>query len=203
MIAFLDGKIVRMNPSGVLELAVGSVGFEIQTPASYESAWSPGDEVHIFTHLVLSNEKPTLYGFATSGERDLFRLLLTATQVGPRMGISLLELGALTIARAIASGDSRTLSAAPGIGAKKSERIILELRDKVGELSLYSTSAELKDAGSVLVMDASQEAVEALVQLGFTHQSALKAVASACEDSDENIDTAGLIKLALRFVRGA
>jgi len=202
LIAQLDGVVAEFDMGGILLLAVGPVTFEIFTPSSNSDVWREGDEVRIYTHLFFSNERMALYGFKTAFERNLFRLLLTASQVGPRVALSLLELGGSVVARAIAAGDSRSLTAASGIGQKKAERIVLDLRDRITEIAAAAASEERGEKEYAPYGEVA-EAIEALVMLGYSHQAAARAVHSAKVDIQGTVEIADLIKLALRKVRSA
>ena len=112
MITFLDGRIVRADAGGAIEIAVGPVAFEVFVPAGYDSDWKEGAEIRVFTHMLISAERPLIYGFKSAYDRNVFRLLLTASQVGPKAALGLLELGGDTVVRAIAAAEPRTLTAA-------------------------------------------------------------------------------------------
>jgi Holliday junction DNA helicase RuvA len=200
LIAQLEGVVVEFDAAGALLLAVGQVTFEIHTPASLSGAWREGAEVRVYTHLLFSNERLALYGFKSAFERNLFRLLLTATQVGPRVALNILELGGAVVARAIASGDARTLTAASGVGHKKAERIVLDLRDRIGEITASAASEERFEKSATESSEVS-EAIDALVMLGFPHHSAVRAVNAAKSESSGGVETAELIKIALRKVK--
>lgn len=201
MISYLNGKIVKVDASGVIVLAVGPVAFEIHAPAQLHSPWKEGEDVRFYTHLLISLERPILYGFDSAYDRDIFRLLLTASQVGPKVALSLLELGGDTIVRAIASGDARTLTAATGIGQKKAERIVLDLKDKVADFSVSPREDRGLEAGASKGSKAESEAIQALIGLGFPHQSALKAVSAAINLEGGDKDAAVLIRSALRNIQ--
>lgn len=202
MIAHLDGKVIEIDKSGTLILSLGSIAFEIMTPALTNSNLSEGAEVRIYSYLTLANERPVLYGFLSAFDRNLFRLLLTATQVGPRAALNILEIGGSAVAKAISTGDARTLTAASGIGTKKAERIVLELRDKIASIAALAVNEEQYMPGSNKVDSVVTEARDALTTLGFSQQAAIRAVNLALEDSKEALDTVDLIKTALRKIKG-
>lgn len=202
MIAHLDGVLVEIDKSGHLILSIGAVAFEIHTPAFSNSILVAGDTLRVYTHLLITTERPILYGFFNAFDRNLFKLLMTATQVGPRAALNILELGGSTVARAISTGDARTLTAASGIGSKKAERIVLELRDKLAGLAATWVSEESYQPKRDYADSTVREAQDALVTLGFSNQAAIKAVNDALQDADGKIDTVELIKLALRKIKG-
>ncbi len=200
MIAFLDGKIARVISTGLIELAVGPIAFEVHTPGGYDFGFAEGDEARLFTHMIITAERPLIYGFKSAFDRDVFRLLLTANQVGPRAALSILELGGDAVIRAIQSGDSRTLTAAPGIGQKKAEKIVLELKDKAAGFAFVpGAKAGFEDMAGKTTK-AETEAVQALVGLGFPHQAAIRAVTAAQASTNEEMDAPNLIKAALKKV---
>jgi holliday junction DNA helicase RuvA len=202
MIAHLDGKIVDIDKSGILIISIGSLAFEVLTSGLASTQISDGDEIRVYTHLLIANERPVLYGFFSAFDRNLFKLLLTATQVGPRAALNILEIGGSAVARAISTSDARTLTAASGIGTKKAERIVLELRDKIASIAASAVSEEQYQPKSQKEDSVVREAQDALVTLGFTHQSAVRAVNSAIESTNEKLDTVDLIKIALRKIKG-
>ncbi|MEP0814128.1 MAG: Holliday junction branch migration protein RuvA [bacterium] len=204
MISHLDGVVISVDRAGRLELEVGPVCFELAAAPGCDAHFSAGDSVRVYTHLAITAEKLAFYGFATAEERDLFRLLLTASGVGPKIALSLVSLSAPAVARAIATGESRLLTAAPGVGAKLAEKIIVELRDKIGELAALTEPPRKgrEQAPSAEAADgAFKTAVAALLQLGFPNRAALKAVSEAEDEVGAGADAAELIKAALRRVR--
>ncbi len=202
MIAHLDGLVVEINKSGHIVLSIGSLAFEIHTPAFSNLTINEGDMLRVYTHLIVTSERPVLYGFLNAFDRNLFKLLMTATQVGPRAALNILELGGSAVARAISTGDARTLTAASGIGTKKAERIVLELRDKLAGLAASSVSEESYQPKRDSADSTVHEAQDALVTLGFSNQASIKAVNDALLGTDEKVDTVELIKLALRKIKG-
>ena len=200
MIAFLDGDVISYDSAGRLELAVGGVAFELAVVPGYD-AWSAGDSVRVYTHMSVTPDKISLYGFPERSLRDLFRVLTTVTGVGPKIALNILALGTALIARSIQGGTPRNLTAASGVGPKMAERIVLELRDKVGEFAAAAgVEAERGDSGEAADGPA-RTAVDALTQLGFTRNQAQKAVARATSGEGAGLDAASLIKSALRLIR--
>jgi len=202
MIAHLNGKIAEIDKSGAIILSVGLVAFEILTPALSSTNMKEGDELKIYTHLLITNERPVIYGFLTAFDRNLFKLLLTATQVGPKAALNIMEIGGSSVARAISTSDAHTLTAASGIGSKKAERIVLELRDKISSVAALAVSEELYQPLSQKENSIVREAQDALVSLGFTQQTAVRAINEALEGDEKKFDTADLLKVALRKIKG-
>src|SRR5215471_20884247 len=134
MISFLHGKLIEALPTQVV-LEVNGVGYEVLIPlSSYDKLPQPGQELKLLTHLAVREDAHTLYGFATSAERDLFRLLInTVSGIGPKIALNILSGVSVTAFRgAVAGGDVKALSQISGVGRKTAERIVVELKDKIG-----------------------------------------------------------------------
>ncbi len=130
MISFVRGRVVAVTGDRAL-LEVGGVGLEIVPTARCRSGLSPGGEATVVTALVVREDGWTLYGFADEDERGCFQTLQLAKGVGPRVALSVLAtMSPAQLVAAITSGDSRTLTAVPGIGAKGAQRLVIDLRDK-------------------------------------------------------------------------
>jgi len=167
MITFLHGKLVEALPTQIT-VEVNGVGYEALIPlSSYDKLPAPGHEVRLLTHLVVREDAHTLYGFMTAAERDLFRLLTnTVSGIGPKIALNVLSGISVTAFRgAVANGDVKTLSQVPGVGRKTAERIVVELRDKVGAAGAW----EAASAQRALSPEDQRvnDAVLALMALGF------------------------------------
>jgi len=167
MITFLHGKLVEALPTHVT-MDVNGVGYEALIPlSSYGKLPAPGQEVKLLTHLVVREDAHTLYGFMSTGERDLFRLLInTVSGIGPKTALNLLSGISVTAFRgAVANGDIKALSQISGVGKKTAERIVVELKDKVGAASAWEASS----AQRALSPEDQKvnDAVLALMALGF------------------------------------
>lgn len=175
-----------MRPTGVL-VDVAGVGYEIaMTPETMASLPSVGEEIVVHTHLQVREDDMSLYGFSTSADRDLFRVVISASGVGPRVGMALLAtLDADQLRRAIATEDVTALSRAPGVGKRSAQKIILELRPK------------LADAEADLVKGAGPSQVrQALENLGYSPEEISEAVA----DLEEDASVSEQLKTALRVL---
>jgi Holliday junction DNA helicase RuvA len=175
-----------MRPTGVL-IDVAGVGYEIaMTPETMASLPSVGEEIVVHTHLQVREDDMSLYGFSTAADRDLFRVVISASGVGPRVGMALLAtLDADQLRRAIATEDVATLSRAPGVGKRSAQKIILELRPK------------LADAEAELVNGAGPSQVrQALENLGYSPEEISEAVA----DLEEDASVSEQLKTALRVL---
>ena len=143
MIAFVQGKLVEALPTLAI-VEVQGLGYEVLIPlSSYDKLPKPGQEVKLLTHLAVREDAHVLYGFISQAERDLFRLLIsTVSGIGPKLALNVLSgMNAVAFRGAVASGDVKALSQIPGVGKKTAERIVVELRDKVGEAGAWEASS--------------------------------------------------------------
>jgi holliday junction DNA helicase RuvA len=191
MISRLRGTLLRREPH-VLELMTpGGVGYEVSIPLSvFEKLPRVGQEVELLTHHVVREDDVMLFGFLQPAERELFGRLLGASGVGPRLALALMStLTPSALVRAIADRDVATLVRVPGVGRKTAERIALELGDKLDGLALA--------AGPSVKGAAAQEAVGALVALGYSAADASAAVRRSIEEDGPEEDAKKLIRKAL------
>lgn len=168
MIAYVSGKLVSKDPSEVV-VGTGGLGYRLFVPISTLSTLPElGSEVKLFTFHYVREDALLLYGFATQDERRLFTQLLSVSGIGPKVALALLALATpAEIRSAIATSDTAFLGSVPGIGKKTAERIVVDLRDKVGT----------EDAtGGSSAVSGTQEVVEALVGLGYSQAEARRAV---------------------------
>lgn len=179
MITFLRGKLVESIPTQVT-VDVNGVGYDVLIPlSSFDKLPAAGCDVKILTHLAIREDAHVLYGFMTAGERELFRLLInTVSGIGPKIALNILSgINATAFRGAVANGDIKALSQISGVGKKTAERIVVELRDKIGQAgALEATSAErqLSDSDQKI-----NDAVLALVALGFKQNEAHDSVRAA------------------------
>ena len=179
MITFLQGKLVEALPTQVV-VDVNGVGYEALIPlSSFDKLPQPGGTVKLLTQLVIREDAHTLYGFMTAAERDLFRLLVnTVSGIGPKTALNILSgMNATAFRGAVAGGDVKSLSQISGVGKKTAERIIVELRDKIGAAGAW----EAASAKRSLSPDDQKinDAVLALMALGFKQIDAHDAVRAA------------------------
>lgn len=199
MIAFLHGPLVEVLPTQVV-IETGGVGYEVLIPLStYDKLPTPPSPVKLLTHLQVREDAHILYGFATAEERDLFRLLINhVSGIGPKTALAVLSGAAPVLFKgAVVSGDISMLSKIKGVGKKTAERIIVELRDKVG----VSAAWEAASAQNTLSPDEQHvnDAVLALISLGFKQVEAHKAV-RATLDRKPNAGVEDLIREALKIL---
>jgi Holliday junction DNA helicase RuvA len=181
MITFLHGKLVEMLPTQVT-VDVHGVGYEVLIPlSSFDKLPQPGQEIRLLTHLAVREDAQTLYGFMSAAERELFRLLINnVSGIGPKIALNILSGISVTAFRgAVASSDVKALSQISGVGKKTAERIVVELKDKVGAAGAWEASS----AQRALSPEDQRvnDAVLALLALGFkqieAHDSVRKAQA--------------------------
>ena len=206
MIAFIKGQLIECQLTLAI-LEVNGIGYEIHVPlTTVERLPSLGDEVKLFTHATYREDSQTLYGFIDRESRDFFRMIVDKVSgIGPKIALNLLgSLSLQTLKVSIASGDVAMLSKAQGLGKKTAERIVVELKDKVlpKELS-QEAKASPSNLNTSQHADISQnltnfqDAVSALLTLGYKATDADLAIRRASESMDKNASTEELIRLAL------
>jgi Holliday junction DNA helicase RuvA len=187
MITFLSGQLVEALPTQVV-VKVGGVGYEVLIPlSSFDRLPGVGQDVHLWTHLSVREDAHVLYGFVTSAERELFRLLVnTVSGIGPKMALNVLSgMTPASFRGAVSTGDVRALSQISGIGKKTAERIVVELKDRLGGLGLGMAGAGEAGApgggaGGVGGGDQRvQDGVAARVALGFKQPEAFESIRAA------------------------
>ncbi|NBV84752.1 MAG: Holliday junction branch migration protein RuvA [Verrucomicrobia bacterium] len=181
MITFLDGILAEAYPTHVV-LNVHGVGYHVFIPlSSYDKLPPAGTRFQLLTHLQIREDAHVLFGFATGAERDLFRLLIHhVSGIGPKTALDVLSgVSVANFKAAVVAGDTKTLSQVKGIGKKTAERILVELKDKVGVAAAWETAASVHaPTGRVLEIN---DAVLALIALGYKQADAQKAVHAATE----------------------
>ena len=190
MIAHLRGKIEEKFGNSLI-LDVRGVGYEITVPTPDFEACNLGEERKFYTYHQVRENAEELYGFSSLAAKKIFELLISVQGVGPKAAIAILSLAeAEEVRNAIANADSAFISKASGVGKKSAERVIVDLRDKVGIPSHYGAT-EAKFATAVAAND---EALDALIALGFP----LKEATAALEKVDPNLPVEERVKLALK-----
>lgn len=195
MIATLNGKLI-IKELNYIVVECGGVGFKcFVTQNTHASVGNIGDTVFLYTYLSVREDALDLYGFCDSNELEVFKLITSVSGVGSKIGLAILsEFTADKIMLYIASGDAKSLTAASGVGIKLAQRIVLELKDKVGNITASDISLDIKAVGNATVNSNSKEAIEALVTLGYSQSEASLAVGRL----DGSLDTNELIKQALK-----
>ena len=198
MITFLDGKLVESLPTHVV-LEVNGVGYEALIPlSSYDKLPQPGQPVRLLTQLIVREDAHTLYGFMTSEERDLFRLLIhTVSGIGPKIALNILSgISVAAFRGAVASADIKALSQISGVGKKTGERIVVELKDKIGMAGAWEASS----ARRALSTDEQKlnDAVLALIALGFKQVEAHDSVRQAQAALGPQATVEALVRVCLK-----
>lgn len=188
MIAQLTGKIVDKN-FGSLIIDVMGVGYEVAVPASDAEKITLGDQVSLKIYHHIREQSQELFGFLELGGKELFKLLITVQGVGPKAALAISSLGQFEQVRsAIARADSKYIQQASGVGKKTAERVCVDLSDKVGVPSIISNEPIQTE------LDTSDEAVEALLALGYNASDALHALSGI----DAKLSTSERLRLALK-----
>lgn len=193
MIASLQGVLESMGGDYVI-INVGGVGFRVYMPTSVLSSLGKvGEEVQIYTHLRVTDDDISLYGFGTADELTLFETLIGVSGLGPRLALAMLS--ALTVEQmtmAIATGSTDLLTTVPGIGRKMASRLVLELKDKVGAGLIATPAAQFAQENT--------DVLAALTSLGYSVSEASRAVATLPATSDLSVEER--VKLALQYLGG-
>lgn len=199
MIAFVHGIAADMTENSVI-VETGGIGYEIYMTGESLSQLPMGEKVKIHTYFQVREDAMQLYGFLKKDDLQMFKLLLGVNGVGPKAAMGVLSgITADELRFAVLSDDVKTLSKAPGIGKKTAQKLILELKDKLkleDAFELKLAHEQEKAAVSGDVSDGRQEAVAALVALGYSSTDALRAVRKVTEVSPDDVE--GLLKAALK-----
>ncbi|HVM60444.1 MAG TPA: Holliday junction branch migration protein RuvA [Verrucomicrobiae bacterium] len=197
MIAYLHGKLAESTPTNVVVDCQG-VGYAVFIPlSSYDKLPARGGEVKLLTyhHVVAHEGTQQLFGFVTPDEREMFVLLISISGIGPKLAINILSSTSISALRsAIASGDTKTLSALRGIGKKTAERLVVELKDKIGG----ATAFEAKGRAATPEEQKLTDAVLALVSLGYKQMDAHKSVLAAAEKAGPKATVEEIVRTVLR-----
>lgn len=188
MIAHISGKIVEKFAGSII-VDVAGVGYEVIVPANEFERAVLGDDIKFYTYHNITDRSQELFGFSSLAAKKLFELLITVQGIGPRAGIAIMSLGETEDVRnSIACEDAKFIQKASGVGKKSAERVILDLKDKVG-----MAISKPDGVGDSIIL-ASDEALEALIALGFNLNDATKAL----EQIPRDLPTEERITLALK-----
>jgi holliday junction DNA helicase RuvA len=197
VITFLDGKLISALPTQAI-VDVSGIGYEVFIPlSSYDKLPSVGQPVRILTHLAVREDAHVLYGFMTAAERDLFRLLVNnVSGIGPKLALAVLSgMSVNNFKAAVVNSDVVSLSKISGLGKKTAERIILELKDKLGVAAAWEAASAMH--APTPEEEQANEAVLALIALGYKQVEAHKAVRDL-QEKGEAKSAEELVKLALK-----
>ena len=197
MITFLDGTLREVWPTQVV-VEVHGVGYEVLIPlSSYDRLPQPGQPVRLLTHLQVREDAHILFGFASPEERDLFRLLVTRVSgVGPKLALAVLSgMDVMRFKAAVVDSDTSSIAKISGLGKKTAERIVLELKDKLGVAAAWEAASA--DKAPSAEARAANDAVLALIALGYKQVDAAKSVREVSLKNKE-AGTEELVRLALK-----
>src|SRR2546427_344865 len=198
MITFLRGTLSEILPTQ-LTVDVNGVGYEVLIPlSSYDKLPAPGGDVKLLTHLAIREDAHVLYGFFTAQEREMFRLLINnVSGIGPKIALNVLSGMNVTALRgAVANGDVKGLSQISGVGKKTAERIVVELRDKIGAAGAWEALSAQRALSPV--DQKINDAVLALVALGFKQVEAHEAVRAAVAALGEKATLEEVVRTCLK-----
>lgn len=202
MIAWLEGKLREKTPVRVV-VDVGGVGYELHISLStFAELPEAGKTVALFAYTVAREDALLLYGFATSYEKAVFELLLRANRVGPKLAQTILSgIAPDRLVAALRDGEVAALKGIPGVGPKTGERMVVELREKAGELGApggaLAAGAEARPSGQEELRD---QLLSALVNLGYPKAHAERVVEAAVAEAGEGAGIESLIRIALRLL---
>jgi len=196
MISFLQGKLAEVLPTQVV-IDVNGVGYEMLIPlSSFDKLPQPGSQVKLLTHLAVRDDAHVLYGFMTEIERDLFRLLIRhVSGIGPKIALNVLSgTSSASFRVAVANGDVKVLSGISGVGKKTAERIVVELKDKLGDESAFDSAN-----GTPISEDEQKvsDAASALIALGSKPKDAQEAVRCAVTMLGPDAPVDAIVRAAL------
>ena len=195
MIGFLRGKLIKKQPP-LLILDVKGVGYEIEAPmTTFYVLPKTGNEIEIYTHLVVRDDAHLLFGFATENERLLFRNLIKVNGVGAKMALTILSgIEANEFSQCIQNNNAERLTKLPGIGKKTAERLIIEMRDRIENIPKLATIQ--KNGNMDKRSNPADEAISALISLGYKPAEASKYVLAITNDG---MSSEELIREALKY----
>lgn len=199
MIHFLRGKLVEALPTQAV-IEVAGVGYEVLIPlSSFDKLPARGGDITILTHLSIREDAHVLYGFMTTAERDMFRLLINAVSgIGPKTALNILSgVNIAALRSAVALGDVKSLSQISGVGKKTAERIVVELRDKIGKSVALEPGTGARPAQSA-EDEKFSDAIAALIALGFKQPDAHEAVRGAQALLGAQASVEQLVRAALK-----
>ncbi|MGY2128129.1 Holliday junction branch migration protein RuvA [Blastococcus sp. SYSU DS0617] len=200
MIASVNGRVAAVSPDGAV-VEVGGIGLAVQCTPGTIARLQVGESARLSTSLVVREDSLTLYGFADDDERQLFELLQTANGVGPRLAQAVLAIHPpREVRRAVSMADVKALMQVPGIGKKGAERLILELRDRLGSVTTDTSLDGPAPAGLAAVTPVApwrDQLTSALVGLGWSGKEAETALAQLAPVADQQIVETGSVEVAV------
>lgn len=199
MFAFIKGKIDYISEDHVV-IDTGGVGYNVKiSSGTFAALPEVGGEVKLYTYTCVREDMFSLFGFLSRDDLEIFKKLITVNGIGPKGGLAILSvMSADNLRFAILSGDAASIARAPGIGKKTAERVILDLKDKISieDTLVHKEMQAVSDDTGAPMQQARNEAVEALVALGYSASDALHAVKNV--QTEEEMDVETILKLALK-----
>lgn len=198
MITFLNGKLAESSHTQIV-VDVNGVGYEVLIPlSSFDRLPQPGQPIQVLTHLTIREDAHQLYGFMTAAERNLFRMLIhNVSGIGPKIALNILSgMNVISFRGAVANGDVKALSQISGVGKKTAERIVVELRDKIGPSGAWEAASQAH--GMSQHDQRIADAVSALVALGLKQPEAHEAVKAAITMLGNDATVEQLVRAGLK-----
>jgi len=191
MYDYIIGTIKEKTPIKIV-LDVNGIGYLIFIPINFFNDLKDSDKIKCFISFVVKEDSHTLYGFSSKGERDLFEMLKSTSGIGPKTALAIIgNLEFANFANAISTGNTTLISKIPGIGKKTAERLIIDLKDKI---KMFDIPDKSKDMHII-------DSINALINLGYNHFQAQKAIKKVVEKNKKETDIGTLISLALQTIR--
>jgi holliday junction DNA helicase RuvA len=196
MIAHLNGTVAAVGPDGAV-IEVGGVGLRVQCTPDTLASFRNGEPARVATSLVVREDSLTLFGFGTDDERNVFELLQTASGVGPRLALAMLAVHSPdALRRAVAAEDIKTLTMVPGVGTKGAQRIVLEMKDRIGAPGDFAGNGR---APARTAAPSWRDQVQTgLMNLGWSARDADAAIAAVEAESGQTPDVSTALRAALR-----
>ncbi|MDY6964485.1 MAG: Holliday junction branch migration protein RuvA [Halobacteriota archaeon] len=196
MISLIRGNL-ELKTEEFIIVDVSGIGFQLNIPLStYACLPDLGEEVKLYTHLQMREDSIKLYGFSSMKERELFELLINISGVGPKIALAVLsDISATELQKAIGQEDLVKLTGISGIGKKTAQRLILELKEKIGVLGI-----EAEEVAGAMGNELLNDAVSALISLGYGQNEAKKSVSKASESLKGDYTLEDLVKKTLTFL---
>lgn len=201
MIASVAGIVQHAGLDRVV-VSVGGVGMLVHTTPATAGSCRVGAETQLATTLVVREDSLTLFGFATADERDMFETVQSVSGVGPRIALAMISvMGPDDLRHALSAGDTKSLTKVPGIGPKSAQRLVLELKDKVGALPGSGSGTAASTAAAGGGSGWGEQVTEALTGLGYSAKQAADAVTRVADENPGETNVSTLLRLALRSLR--
>lgn len=199
MIKYINGTLTEVDIDSIV-VEVNGIGYGVNVPTSVvENVREIGSNIKIYTYMNVKEDDVSLFGFLTKDELDIFKRVISVSGIGPKGGLAILStLSADDLRFAVLSDDAKAISKAPGIGLKTASKLILELKDKFDLQEAFDKKSSNIAQSSVKNNSEAQDAIEALVALGYSSTDALKAVRSL--EIDDGVSSGNIIKMALKVI---